>query len=159
MNESPIAKVAPDAYAGVPLFAQLFDRYGFADVRIDGFASFIAAPGHVLLVFLEDPLRYKEVLDLAVIVPELAKAFAGRFRVGVLLPEAARDTHVRYGFRRWPALVMLRGGEYVGAIDGLRPWNDYLEEMSRLLDTQPSRPPSIGIAVKGPSSGSGCAPG
>ena len=59
-----------------------------------------------MLVFTEDPLRIRETLDLAVIVPELARSFAGRFRVGVLLPEAARALQPRYGFRRWPALVM-----------------------------------------------------
>ena len=35
-------------------------------------------------------MRFKETLDLAVIVPEIARAFPGRFAVGVLLPEAAR---------------------------------------------------------------------
>ena len=43
-----------------------------------------------MLVFTEDPLRVRETLDIAVIVPELMRAFPGRFRVGVLLPEAAR---------------------------------------------------------------------
>ncbi len=41
-----------------------------------------AAEGHVLLAFLEDPVRYKETLDLAVIAPEIARAFAGRLRAG-----------------------------------------------------------------------------
>ena len=47
--------------------------------------------GHVLLVFTEDPLRVRETLDIAVIVPELVHAFPGRFRVGVLLPARPRD--------------------------------------------------------------------
>ncbi len=112
----------------------------------------------MLLVFTEDPVRFKETLDLAVIVPELMRAFAGRFAVGVLLPEAARIVAVRYGFRRWPALVLLRDGHYVGAVDGLRDWGEYVAEISRLLDAPPARPPSIGIAVTAPgATPGGCA--
>jgi hydrogenase-1 operon protein HyaE len=130
-----------------PLVQQLFTRHGFAEVRADNFDAFVARPGHTLLVFTEDPHRYKETLDLAVIVPEIARAFPGRFAVGVLLPDAARAFQPRYGFRRWPAFVMLRDGAYVGAVDGLRDWGEYGTEVARLLAAEPSRPPTIGIAV------------
>jgi hydrogenase-1 operon protein HyaE len=130
-----------------PLLAQLFAKHGFADVDAAGFDAFVARAGHTLLLFTEDPLRVRETLDLAVIVPELARAFPGRFAVGVLLPESARLLQARYGFRRWPALVLLRYGQYVGAIDGLRDWDDYLREMARLLDAAPSRPPVVGVPV------------
>ena len=73
------------------------------------------------------------------------------------MPDAARAIAVRYGFRRWPALVVLRDGGYVGAIDGLRNWDDYLGEVARLLAAPVTRPPSIGIAVSGPGApGPGC---
>jgi hydrogenase-1 operon protein HyaE len=143
--------IAPPANAGSahPLLDALFTRHGYADVTPDDLAAGAAAPGHRLLVFLEDPVRYKETLDLAVIVPEIARAFPGRFAVGVLRPEAARAVHPRYGFRRWPALVVLKDGAYVGAVDGLRNWDEYLTEMTRLLAAAPSRPPSVGVAVRG----------
>ncbi len=127
------------------------------DVDAGRFDTFIGHGGHVLLVFTEDPVRFKETLDLAVIVPELMRAFVGRFAVGVLLPEAARTVAVRYGFRRWPALVLLRDGHYVGAVDGLRDWGEYVAQISRLLDAAPARPPSIGIAVTAPGAAGGCA--
>ena len=50
------------------------------------------------------------------------------------MPEAARAIHPRYGFRRWPALVMLKDGQYVGAVDGLRNWDEYLASVAQLLD-------------------------
>ena len=131
-----------------PLIAQLFARHGFSEVNAATFDAFIGQPGHCLAVFIEDPLRVRETLDLAVIVPELARAFAGRFVVGILLPAAARALYARYAFRRWPALVVLRDGEYVGAIDGLRSWDEYVAEMTELLAAPPKRPPTIGIAVK-----------
>ena len=63
--------------------------------------------------------------------------------------DAAREIAVHYGFRRWPAFVILADGQYVGVVDGLRNWDEYLTEVSRLLDAAPTRPPTIGIAVKG----------
>jgi hydrogenase-1 operon protein HyaE len=154
----PVA-VGADVVAVYPLIAQLFSQHRYTDVRADNFVAFTTRPGHVLLLFTEDPIRYKETLDLAVIVPELARAFPDCFAIGVLLPEAAREFHVKYGFRRWPAFVVLRDGAYIGAIDGLRNWDEYLDEVARLLAAQPTRPPSVGIAVKGPGdNGAGCNP-
>ena len=139
-----------------PLIAQLFTKHGFAAVTAADLDAFVSERGHALLVFTEDPLRVKETLDLAVIVPELARAFAGRFRVGVLLPDAARQVHPRYGFRRWPAFVVLRDGAYVGAVDGLLNWDEYLETVARLLDAPPARPPTIGIPVTTASAARQC---
>jgi hydrogenase-1 operon protein HyaE len=132
-----------------PPIARLFATHGYTEVHADNFDAFAARAGHTLLLFTEDPIRYKETLDLAVIVPEIARAFPGRFAVGVLLPEAAREFHPRYGFRRWPAFVLLREGEYLGAVDGLRNWDEYVDEVARLLEAAPTRPPTVGIAVKG----------
>jgi hydrogenase-1 operon protein HyaE len=151
----PVAAGA-DIKATFPLIAQLFSRHGYTEVDVGGFAAFAEMPGHCLLLFTEDPIRYKETMDLAVIVPELGRAFPGRFRVGVLLPEAARELHARFGFRRWPAFVVLKDGAYVGAVDGLRNWDEYLDEMNRLLAAEPTRPPAIGIAVRGPTDTTGC---
>jgi hydrogenase-1 operon protein HyaE len=148
--------LAPGAGAmQYPLVAQLFAKHAFGEVTHETFEAWTRRPGRTVLLFLEDPGRSKEVLDLAVIAPELARAFAGRFAVGVLLPVAAREISVRYGFRRWPALVVLADGEYVGAIDGLRNWDEYLSEMARLLDAEPTRPPTVGIAVRAGSEGEG----
>ncbi|HTP98446.1 MAG TPA: hydrogenase [Casimicrobiaceae bacterium] len=131
-----------------PLIAQLFAKHGFAEVTPAGIDAFASTTGRAMLVFLDDPLRVRETLDIAVIVPELARVFAGRFRVGVLLPEAARALAPRYGFRRWPALVILRDGAYIGAVDGLRNWDDYLTEIGELLEADPVRPPTVGVPVK-----------
>jgi hydrogenase-1 operon protein HyaE len=130
-----------------PLIARLSTSLGAPLLDAGDFDAWAAQPGHALVVFTEDPVLYRETLDLAVIVPELAQAFAARFRVAVLLQAAARAVAPRYGFRRWPALVLLKDGQYVGALDGLRDWQEYLHELERLLAAAPTRPPSIGIAV------------
>ena len=141
-----------------PLLDQLFSKHGFVAVDASTVEEFLREAGTAVLLFMEDPMRVRETLDLAVIGPELTQVFAGRFRVGVALVDAARALQPRYGFRRFPALVMLRDGEYVGAIDGVRNWQDYIDEMCRLLAAPPTRPPTIGIAVHGASVGGvGCA--
>jgi hydrogenase-1 operon protein HyaE len=131
-----------------PLLEQLVSRHRFSPVTPENLDEFGSAPGLTMLIFTEDPVRYRETLDLAVIGPEIIKAFPEFARVGVLYPEEARKAAPRFGFARWPALVVLRDGAYVGAIDGLRDWDVYLEETARLVASQPSRPPSVGIAVK-----------
>jgi hydrogenase-1 operon protein HyaE len=131
-----------------PLIAQLEARHGFTEVAAGTFDAFANAPGHALLLFVEDPARYKETLDLAVIAPQILRAFPGVFRAAVLLPEAARAIAARFGFRRWPALVVLRDGAYVGAIDGLRNWDEYLADIARLIGAPVTRPPTLGIAVR-----------
>jgi hydrogenase-1 operon protein HyaE len=131
-----------------PLIERLLALPGCVEVDAATLGAFASAPGHALLVFLEDPARYKETLDLAVIVPELAAAFPARFAVGVLRPEAARAVHPRYGFRRWPAVVMLKDGRYVGAVDGLRTWDDYVTDIARLLAASPARVAGFAIPVR-----------
>lgn len=155
-NTIPMPLAANADPMSYPLLAQLFAKHGFAQVHAGNFDGFTSRPGRTLLVFLEDPIRYRETLDLAVIVPEIARAFPGRFAVGVLLPQDARREAVRYGFARWPAVVMLADGDYVGAIDGLRNWDEYIKETDALLKSEPTRAPSIGIAVSGgpPAAGS-----
>jgi len=141
-----------------PLLARLVDLCAATVLEPASFDAWAGEPGAALLVFSEDPVIYRETLDLAVIVPELAQALAGRFRTGLLLPAAARLLAPRFGFRRWPALVLLRDGQYVGAIDGLRDWPVYVDELSRLLAAEPTRPPTVGIPVTaaGDPAGRGC---
>jgi hydrogenase-1 operon protein HyaE len=153
MTTIPMPLAAGAGALEYPLVAQLFSKHGFAEVTPANFAPWAEAPGRAMLVFLEDPGRFKETLDLAVIVPELVRAWPGRFRVGVVLPDAGRALSTRYGFRRWPAFVMLADGQYVGVVDGLRNWDEYMAEVTALLDAAPTRPPTIGIAVKGGGDG------
>ena len=130
-----------------PLLVRLVEQTGAAVLDAERFDAWAEQPGPAMAVFVEDPERYKETLDLAVIVPELHASRRGRFRVALLPPDAARLVARRYGFARWPAFVMLRDGRYLGAVDGIRDWDVYLDELDRLLAAAPSRPPTIGIPV------------
>ncbi len=132
-----------------PLLARLRQLTGAALLsEEDELDDWLRLPGAAMLVFAEEPDRYKETLDLAVVVPELHAARPRAFRVGLLRPAVARAIAPRYGFARWPAFVMLRDGAYLGAVDGIRDWDVYLAELDRLLAAAPSRPPSVGIPVR-----------
>ena len=144
---SSVAAAAAAPRVPHPLIERLVGLTAATVLEAGELDAWADAPGPALLVFTEDPVLYRETLDLAVIVPELAQAMPGRFRTGVLLPAAARALAPRYGFRRWPALVLLKEGRYVGAIDGVRDWQDYVDELAQLLEAQPTRPPTVGIAV------------
>ena len=130
-----------------PLLLRLVRETGAAVLDAESLDAWANQPGAAMLVFVEDPERIKETLDLAVIVPELHASRARAFRVALLPPVPARALAPRYGFARWPAFVMLRDGRYVGAVDGIRDWGTYLDELDRLLAAPPTRPPGIGIAV------------
>ena len=38
-------------------------------------------------------------------------------------------------------LVFLQYGEYLGAIEGIRDWSDYLTEIPEILAREPAAPP------------------
>ncbi|MBA4176298.1 MAG: hydrogenase [Leptothrix sp. (in: Bacteria)] len=145
MNEAHVHPPAPDLH---PLLARLVYLTHAAVLDAEGFDDWARQPGVAMVVFAEDPDRYKETLDLAVVVPELHATGGRHFRVGLLPPAASRAVAPRFGFARWPAFVMLRDGHYLGAVDGIRDWDVYTAELLRLLAAAPTRAPTVGIPVK-----------
>ncbi|MDR1529918.1 MAG: hypothetical protein LBS40_05920 [Burkholderiales bacterium] len=139
-----------DKLAIPPLLVRLLEHPQAMEVTSDNFDRVRKTPGWLLLFFTEDPLRYRETLDFAVIAPELLAFFSeiAPMRLGVLLPEMARAYQPRYGFCRWPAFVLLRDGKYLGAIDGMRTWDKLITEMTRLINAEPVRLPTIRITVQ-----------
>lgn len=113
--------------------------------------AFAAAPGESVLFFTEDPVRVRETLDLAVILPEVRRAAPRPFRIGMLSPAVANERAATYGVRRWPALVFLRDGAFLGTIEGLREWAQYVELSRALLcgPVQALPPKVIPVAAQG----------
>ena len=146
-------RTSPPPVPEPPLVTRLVEKAGAARLDEAGFDAFASAPGEAALFFTEDPVRFREVLDVAVILPELAGAASRRFRMGVLPPPLANAKAATYGVRRWPALVFLRDGQWLGNIEGLRDWAAYLAEVESLLagDTRPLPQRVIPVAATGPS--------
>lgn len=109
--------------------------------------TFIAAAGDGMVLLTQEPEQQPETWDVAVILPEVLKQFRGRLRAAIVSPELARQQKVRFGITRWPALLFVRDGAYVGAIEGMCDWEIYQREVAAMLEKPAGRSPSIGIAV------------
>lgn len=132
-----------------PLVERLIKDLKFPEITLENHDTFINQPDVSVLYFAGDPDRNRESTDVAVVLPELVRAFGGRLRPGVVAdyPTVGVELERRYGFRKWPALVFVRRGGYLGAISGIRNWADYLQTIPELLSAEPRRPPGFKIPV------------
>ena len=71
--------------------------------------------------------------DVAVVLPELLKAFAGRFRGAVIALAAEDRLKLRFGVVMAPSLVVARGAETLDVITKIRDWSDYVARLSAAL--------------------------
>lgn len=124
-----------------PLFASIITRHGLHVADEVGLDDLAREHEHIMLVLAGDAERLAESDDVAVIVPELAKAFAGILTVVVATRDSERALQRRFRFQAFPALVFLRDGQYLGAMTRVHDWADYLREIPDILGRQPSDPP------------------
>jgi len=141
---SPVISTPP---AEPPLVTRLVREGGAARLDDASVDSFVAQAGATVLFFTEDPMRVKETLDLAVILPEIAKAVPERLRMGVLPPPLANARAAQFNVRRWPALVFLRDGGWLGNIEGLRDWAEYVSIAGEILANEARPMPARVIPV------------
>jgi len=132
-----------------PLIDRLITELGYTEVSAADHDDFVAREGMNVLFFPGDPTTVRDATDVAVVLPELDKAFAGRLRPGVVT-DTFGDSNVlkrQYGFREYPALVFVRSGDYVGTIARVQDWSEYLDQVSNLLVAEPTRAPGFSIPV------------
>lgn len=133
---------------------KMIERHGYPVLDADGLDDFLAGSGDTLLFFTGEAGRFPETDDVAMILPELLRAFEGRLTAAVVAWPDQPGLQMRYGFREWPTLVFLRHGAYLGAISRVQDWAGYLERTARLLASAPGRPPAFPLPV---STDGGCA--
>lgn len=132
-----------------PLITRLTTEYDYPEVSLVNIDEFAAAPGMNVLFFPGDPTTVRDATDVAVVLPELVAAFEGRLRPGVVTDVFGDGPALkrRFGFRKYPSLIFLRAGEYVGTISRIQDWADYLEQISGLLEAPARRAPGFAIPV------------
>lgn len=130
-----------------PLVQSLFDDYGYPEVSLATHEAFINQPGVTVLFFAGDPKRFRETTDVAVVLPELVKAFQGLLIPGVVATGAEKALQQHYGFTAWPALVFMRDGGYLGAITGIQNWVEYLHDISELVTADSKPAPGFKVPV------------
>ncbi len=132
-----------------PLIERLTSELGYAEISLDNHDEFAAGTGLNVLFFPGEPKTVNDATDVAVVLPELVSAFGGQLNPGVVTDTfgAGKTLKRKYGFQRFPALVFLRGGDYVGTIERIQDWAFYLTRINELMAAEARRPPSVGIPV------------
>ena len=134
-----------------PLMQSIFEREDLPIVTAETLDDFARNNGDTILFVTGDWKRHVEVNDVAVILPEILKAANGALKAAVLDRASERAVQTRFRFSRFPSLIFLRDGEYLGVIEKVLDWEDYIREINRMLAEGPKPIP----AYKFPE---GCAP-
>jgi hydrogenase-1 operon protein HyaE len=138
-------KMSADATA-TPLIDRLTEELNYPMLDLSNIDAFLADNDFSVLFFTEDIKRFPETNDVAVVLPELLSVFPD-LKPAVISRSDEKKLQSLYGFRAWPALVFMRGEQYLDAITGIQDWSEYLSQIKTILTSEPSRPLSIGVPV------------
>lgn len=77
--------------------------------------------------------RIKEIFDVEVVAPELEKVFTNFrfFRINV--DGVEKDIESLFSVSSVPALLILKDGEVIKVLVGIKAWNEYIEEFKSCL--------------------------
>lgn len=120
---------------GHPLINRLTDELDWPClVDEDEVLAWISRPGVHVLFVPGDWKRNLETADVAVILPELHRAFQGRFDCAVVGEEIENGVKESSGIFKTPSLIFYRDGACLGGIPKVRDWDDYMMRIARFLD-------------------------
>lgn len=120
-----------------PLIARLTSDFGYP--RLDAapeVAAFLSRPGQHCLFIPGDPRRNLETADAAVILPELRQAFQNVFDCAVIDDAIEAQLRDHYRALKTPGLLFFRGPDFLGSIEKVRDWSDYLGRITHILSRQ-----------------------
>jgi hydrogenase-1 operon protein HyaE len=106
------------------------------ETNIDETLTRAGVDRHVLMLFAGDPSQRPEAVDLAVIFPELLKAFDGRLSGAIVAAGAEKSLGQRFQVDVLPSLAVIRAGATIGVIPRIRDWAEYREKIEACLDPQ-----------------------
>lgn len=96
-------------------------------------AEFLDRPGLHCLFIPGDPVRNLETADAAVILPELRMVFQHAFDCALIddaIEATLRETHRAL---KTPGFLFFDQGRYLGAVEKIRDWDDYLQRITHIL--------------------------
>jgi len=117
------------------MFERLLRDPAVSLVDREGLDEFAARHPHCLVGFFSDSKAHPENADLAVVLPELLRAFPS-LRAAVLKPEAVAAAARDYGVAVYPALVFLSGGQIAKIMARIHAWGDYYSQIRQWLDAK-----------------------
>ncbi len=123
------------------LIRALSHQHGLPVVDAETVDAFLAQrpdgpdrPAAALVLFAGDPARWPEADDVAVIMPELLRAFRGELRGAVVARTAEEALKSRFGVVVFPSIAVVRDGETLATIAKVRDWADYRARIRAALD-------------------------
>jgi hydrogenase-1 operon protein HyaE len=136
-----------------PLIRTLIERHGLPVLDAGTVDAFLArttdAAEHTLLFFTGDPVQRTEAADVAVVLPQLLSAFAGRLRAAVIARSAEAALASRFRVVVLPSLVVTRAADPVGVLPRIRDWSEYLVRITACLAPDaPVLPPAARPEVR-----------
>ena len=125
---------APSSGAPHPLIARLEAEFGYPRLAsAHDVAEFLARPGKHCLFIPGDPRRNLETADAAVILPELRVAFQHAFDCALVGDGIEAGLREETRALKTPGLLFYREGRFLGAIEKVRDWSDYLDRITHIL--------------------------
>ncbi len=124
----------PPAIGTHPLIARLETEFGYPRLAsAPDVTGFLARTGVHCLFIPGDPRRNLESADAAVILPELRQAFQNAFDCAVVDDAIEAQLREHYRALKTPGLLFFRGPDFLGAIEKVRDWSDYLGRITHIL--------------------------
>lgn len=120
---------------GHPLIERLTTEFDWPRLATeDEILAWLSRPGVHVLFVPGDAKRNLETADVAVILPELHRAFQGRFDCAIVADETTPGVKESSGVYKTPSLIFYRDGVCLGGIPKVRDWDDYMARIARFLD-------------------------
>ena len=120
---------------GHPLIDRLTSELDWPHLETEGeILAWLSRPGFHVLFVPGDAQRNLESADVAVILPELHRAFQGRFDCAVVADDMEEGVKSSSGVFKTPSLIFYREGACLGGIPKVRDWDDYMARIARFLD-------------------------
>ncbi|MEO1678580.1 MAG: hydrogenase accessory protein [Pseudomonadota bacterium] len=120
---------------GHPLIERLTTEFEWPRLATeDKILAWLSRPGVHVLFVPGDAKRNLETADVAVILPELHRAFQGRFDCAIVADETTPGVKESSGVYKTPSLIFYRDGVCLGGIPKVRDWDDYMARIARFLD-------------------------
>ena len=120
-----------------PLLRALSEKHGVVSIDETSIETFLAPAQneavHAILFFAGDPAQRSETHDVAIILPLLVEAFAGRLRAAIVARASEDALKGRFNVCIFPSLVVTRGSKPLGVLPKVYDWSDYLSRIEKLL--------------------------
>jgi len=134
MHDFHMPDTAPRSGQSHPLITRLTTEFGWPSLdNANDVAEFTRRPGAHCLFVPGDAARNLETPDAAVVLPELRQAFQNAFDCAVVGDGVEAEVREAARVLKTPSFLFFRDGDFIGGIEKIRDWDDYIARTSHIL--------------------------